>query len=396
MNILYVCPFSHALNISPALHLAQLLANDGHHVHFYSVKTPYVVFKDHSLISKVARTPENVNMHFIENTYPVSNIAYPLINVFQEFRDLQRIIKEYDIDILHFYFPEHLFSLPILKKESLGNLPIVLTVCGLPGYGWSYNDKIVDLIGKTYVKMFSRRIIEKANLVVPLSSQVREEMVRLGVDEDKLVDNLNPYGIDTSHFKPCENKHELREKFHLPLDAFIVTYAGRLVKLKQVDVFIKLLGDLQKAIPELVFLCIGDGPEKEELVKLSRSFNYNNIIFREFVPQDTLAQMLSACDIFLLLSKGEGNPHILLEAGSVGLPIIATNVGGCGDIVKPCHNGFLLESVSSETLEECIVTIRDNYNEYSTAARQYMLDNFEWNQIKQNYLSLYIQLLGEL
>ena len=174
-----------------------------------------------------------------------------------------------------------------------------------------------------------------------------------------------------------------------------MTYAGRLVKLKQVDVFIKLLGDLQKVIPELVFLCIGDGPEKEELVKLSRSLNYDNVIFRDFVPQDTLAQMLSASDIFLLLSKGEGNPHILLEAGSVGLPIIATNVGGCGDIVKPCHNGFLLESVSSETLKECIITIRTNYEQYSTSARQYMLDYFEWDKIRQNYLNLYTQLLSD-
>ena len=68
MNILYVSPFSHGVNISPILNIAHLIANEGHKVHFYTVKTSYIEFKgDKSL--EMAELPNNVKMHYIKNHF---------------------------------------------------------------------------------------------------------------------------------------------------------------------------------------------------------------------------------------------------------------------------------------------------------------------------------------
>jgi len=86
---------------------------------------------------------------------------------------------------------------------------------------------------------------------------------------------------------------------------------------------------------------VGDGPLLNTLKEKSSLYGINNVNF--IGASREVDQFLKAADIFLLPSRNEGLPIAILEAMRLGLPIIGTNIGGIPDLVKPGHNGWLIE-----------------------------------------------------
>lgn len=399
MNILYVSPFSHGVNIAPVLEIAHLVANEGHNVHFYTVKTSYIEFKGKGTI-EMAKIPDNVQMHYIDNRFIINSVAYPFINPIHEYYDLKNIIKENKIDIIHFNFPEHLICLPILKKLSLKK-PIVLSINGIPGYDWFYGNKYIDFIGKIYSKLIASKIIKKADVLIPLYSKVNDTLVSSGFADDCNIINVTSYGgsygVNTDFFKPIKDDEKLniRNEFNLPTDALILIYAGRFVKVKRLDKIIASFNNLKSKSDNCFLLLVGDGPEKEKLIKLAKENNIKSIKFIDFVDQKTLSKLYAASDIFLLISSGEGNPGSLMEACSCGLPSIVSNIGANSNIIKNSINGFVIEDINEEDLISRILMIAENYQELSKNARDIALKELSWDSIIKNHIKLYSNLIGE-
>jgi len=92
-------------------------------------------------------------------------------------------------------------------------------------------------------------------------------------------------------------------------------------------------------IPEIRFLWIGDGPDKAALEEKARAEQINNIIFTGF--KDNPTDYLYRSDIYLSTSRWEGLPIALVEAASIGLPIVASYVTGNNEVVSHGDNGFL-------------------------------------------------------
>lgn len=393
VNILYISPFSHGVNISPELHMAHLIANNGNNVHFYTVKTSYIQFKDKISKIKLAIPPDNVKMHYINNHFLYPNVAYPFINPFREYSDLLKIIKDENIDILHFNFSEHLTCLPLFKKEKFCNLPAVLSINGVPGYGWYYGDKKVDFVGKLYSKYISSKLISKADIVIPYSSQVKNILISLGFDEHNII-NMIAHGVNTDFFKPCDDKTKLREKYNLPISSFIIIYAGRLAKVKQLDKVIKSFTELRQTVNDSFLLIVGDGPQKEELENLVHKDCKNQIRFINFVNSEILSELYAASDMFILLSSGEGISSALLEACSSGLPMVVSNVGANSDIVQDNVNGFVLNEINCISIVNKIIDIKKDQNKFSENARKTALEMLSWNIIAKKYENLYKDLIA--
>lgn len=392
MNVLYISPFSHGVNISPELHLAHLVAKSGNNVHFYTVKTPYVLYKDQKLKLKIVNPPDNVKMHYIKNKFLYPNVAYPFINPLNENRDLLKIIRDEHIDILHFNFSEHLTCLPLLKNEISNNLPVVLSINGLPGYGWYYGDKKVDFVGKLYTKYISLKIISKADILIPYSSQVAAELIFLGCDKEKII-NMIAHGVNTEFFKPCNDKVKLREKYNLPSSSFIIIYTGRLAKVKQLEVVINSFNELIQIVKDSFLLIVGDGPQKEELRNSANKYCENHIRFINFVNSEILTELYAASDMFILLSRGEGISSALLEACSAGLPMLVSNVGANTDIVQNNVNGFVLDEISNVSVVNGIKEIQKKHSILSENARRIALETLNWNIIANKYVNLYRNLI---
>ncbi len=133
----------------------------------------------------------------------------------------------------------------------------------------------------------------------------------------------------------------------------IVT-VGRLVPWKQVDQIIEALARCDG----VGLVIIGDGPERGHLEELVRTLDLRDRVY--FAGARSKAETLSlmaACDLFVLNSTYEGFPHVVLEAMSLGLPVVATAVGGTPEVVEDEENGLLLAPATNGALSETLLQL---------------------------------------
>ncbi len=126
-----------------------------------------------------------------------------------------------------------------------------------------------------------------------------------------------------------------------------VVTVGRLVPLKRVDKVIEVTARLDG----VGLVIVGDGPERPRLEEQVHALGVFNRVY--FAGQRSRAETLSlmaACDLFVLNSSHEGFPHVVLEAMSIGLPVVATAVGGIPEVVQDGENGRLTASLDAEEL----------------------------------------------
>lgn len=131
----------------------------------------------------------------------------------------------------------------------------------------------------------------------------------------------------------------------------IFLFVGRLSSQKNIPLLLDVFSD--KSLADTKLLIIGDGNEeiKSEVIKQS-SLTNNRIQF--LGKKDNVLDYMNAVDALVLTSRHEGLPIVILEALSVGLPIISTPVGGIPDIIKNKINGILTKGETKEDLLEAI------------------------------------------
>ncbi len=123
----------------------------------------------------------------------------------------------------------------------------------------------------------------------------------------------------------------------------------RLTGWKGVDALIEAIGTL----PDAGLVVVGEGPERPELEALVRRLKLDDRVhFAGQIEQERVGAFLAACDLFVLNSRYEGLPHVVLEAMAAGLPVVATDVGGIGEVVQSGVNGKLIQSVEGRVSHE--------------------------------------------
>jgi glycosyltransferase involved in cell wall biosynthesis len=141
----------------------------------------------------------------------------------------------------------------------------------------------------------------------------------------------------------------------IPLSARIkVVTVGRLVPWKKVDHLIEAIAECK----ETGLVVVGDGPERSRLEELVRARQLADRVY--FAGQRSKAETLSlmaACDVFVLNSIYEGFPHVVLEAMSVGLPVVATEVGGTPELVRDGENGLLISPNANGELSKTLMKL---------------------------------------
>jgi 2-deoxystreptamine N-acetyl-D-glucosaminyltransferase/2-deoxystreptamine glucosyltransferase len=146
-----------------------------------------------------------------------------------------------------------------------------------------------------------------------------------------------------------------KEPLELPpgfREGFKLLMVGRLVAHKRMDRVIELLTELHEA--RLVI--VGDGPLRSQLADLVGELQLDDrVAFSGQIPQSQVWYLLEEyADVLVLPSVVEGLPHVLLEAASCGLPIVATRVGGVPEVVQHGVNGLLVPPDSPTELLEAL------------------------------------------
>lgn len=158
------------------------------------------------------------------------------------------------------------------------------------------------------------------------------------------------------------------------------------------EYIIKVARELQASHPHIQFMLVGGGNDEAMLRKLATGLT--NLVFVGFV--NNVGDYLAAFDLFILPSNKEGVGSILMDAMSVGLPIIAASVGGVPEIIIDGENGILIEAGNTVQLKAAIVRLHDDpemARRIGNHGRSRGL-NFSADIMTRKYLEIYQNALG--
>ena len=236
--------------------------------------------------------------------------------------------------------------------------------------------------------------LETRRKIIVVSEPLRKTLIKAGVGERKI--ELIYNGIDVDKFTPFFNIKRARK---LNQNKVFIGTAGRLSKEKGHDILLRSIAEIIRLRRDLILKVIiyGKGIEKENLELLKTNLRLEKIVeFSGF--KENIGEALSKLDIFVLPSFIEGFPMALLEAGAVGLPVVASEVGGIPEMVRHGKDGFLTPVGSVEGMAKAIIRLVDSPNlrvEMGASFYKRVSDNFGLDRMVEKTIKLYKEIMDQ-
>ena len=246
---------------------------------------------------------------------------------------------------------------------------------------------------KILIRPWHLLVFRRANYVTAISHYLKERALANGVD---VPISIIPNGVDINKFSQKISPEELddlkQELGKKEGDIFLVQ-TGRLNYKNALDDVIKALPYLPENIK---FLQIGRGEELEKLKNLAKKEGVEKrVIFIDFLEHKEMVKYLQISDIFIRPSLSEGLGNSFLEAMIVGLPVIATPVGGIPDFLHDNQTGVFCqirnpESIANKVKE--LVNDRDSRKIIIKQARELVKERYNWEKIAQDMKNIFNRL----
>lgn len=284
----------------------------------------------------------------------------------------------------------HVIHLNSSKTGGLGSLAgrlaktpkIIFT-----SHGWAFNENRGTL-SKMLILLMHWLTVILSHTTIAVSEKARKDISYMPFVKNKIKTIYN--GIEKFKTLPKEETRHILASTET--NKIIIFSIAELHKNKGVDVAIKALALLPKEIKEkIIYSIAGNGEERETLEILAKDLQVENLVrFLGFVPN--ARELLSGSDIFLLPSRTEAFPYALLEAGSVGLPIIATSVGGISEVIRDMQNGILIHPKNPKEAAEAILYLLDHPSkkkEFGSEVKKTILNFFSLEKMLAETIKLY-------
>ncbi len=209
--------------------------------------------------------------------------------------------------------------------------------------------------------------------------------------------HMIPDGIDMVYYRPGEKNRRLLEKYGCA-DRVVVYFSGRMVERKGHRHLLEAIGLVKDRIPGVKLLLGGDGPLREELVRLRRERKLEESVeMPGFFPESEIVPLLQSIDLYVLPScidangDTEGSATAAFEAMSCGTPALVSRVGGNIGSIVDGQGGYYFTAADPRDLADKMAmilgdrTLRDGN---AGLARQFIRDNYSWEKTIDRYLAL--------
>jgi glycosyltransferase involved in cell wall biosynthesis len=171
-----------------------------------------------------------------------------------------------------------------------------------------------------------------------------------GCPREKMV--VIPSGVDTDRFRPLPPA-QFKARLGLPEDRRIVGVVTRMRVRKGVDEFIRAIGQVRDTYPDVHGVIVGEVSLDDTLQEVVHSLHLENHLSLLGRRSD-MPEVLSALDLFVLSSHDEGMSNAILEAMAMEKAVVATDVGGTGEVVRHGHSGLLVPPKDPQALAVAI------------------------------------------
>jgi glycosyltransferase involved in cell wall biosynthesis len=275
--------------------------------------------------------------------------------------------KSTDIIFINGLKPAHSIAIMMAKllgKPSVGRLSIAESDIVFKNQG-----RIIGPLSKGFLK--------KANKYIAISTRLKEEIKNSGLDINKTEIIYN--GVNQEIYHPLDPEKKIKQKNRMGYQGFkILLFVGVIDNRKGVDILINAYKKINQTVKNTKLIIIGP-PNRDDtgkkylngIYKLAKDMNIqNNIDFIGFKNSIEISRYYQVADIFILPSRKEGMPNVIIEAMSCGLPIIGTKISGIEDLVRDGINGYLVEAGDSNTLSKATIELMENPENIIEMGRQ--------------------------
>lgn len=289
-----------------------------------------------------AATPARAKRYGIDIRYPryrqlpkIGMLAAPRSMAKATVKTVEEIISTagpVDVIDAHYFFPDGVAASQLAERFGI---PFMVTARGSD----------VNLIAQfPKPRQMILRAAEKASAVIAVSDALRRTLEKIGVDARKI--HVLRNGVDLAFFQPG-NRAAVRRKLGMQSPTFISV--GVLKEAKGHDVAIESL----RFMDDINLVVIGAGEYRPALENRVASLGLEaRVRFTGRLDEDSLLEYYQAADALCLASEREGMPNVVLESLACGTPVIATDVGGIGEVVNTPVVGELLRDRQARTLAD--------------------------------------------
>lgn len=259
-------------------------------------------------------------------------------------RELDRVISQLDLDIIHSQHP-NLLGTAAMKWARKKNIPLVFTWHTLYDQYSNFVPFIPKKIAAGYIIKKAVRYANQCDQIIVPTESVVKMLKNWGVKNKNII--AVPTGVEEEFYQNAD-RNLMRKKYNIKDGEVLLLLVSRLTAEKNVEfLFHALTPILSQRERKIKFLVVGGGYLLEKLKKFTVENNISDkVIFTGEVKREETKNYYAAADIFVYASKSETQGMIITEAMYSGLPIVAVDATGICNLVENKVNGFLISENS--------------------------------------------------
>ena len=320
---------------------------------------------------------------------------------YKAYKNVQKIIKDFKPDIVHTH---------AAKPGAVGRL--AASSLNIPAIVHTYHGHVFhSYFGRLKTKLIintERYLAKKTHALIAISDQQKKELTDDFHIADKAKFKVIPLGFELKKFSENqdEKRKKFRKEFNLEDDEIAIGIIGRLVPIKNHNLFLEGINYLlNKTSKKIKAFIIGDGETRQALknkaeqlnIPFSDDHNPNaSLIFTSW--RNDIDVIYAGLDIITLTSLNEGTPVSLIEAQAANKPIVSTRVGGIGDIVLENETALLSDINDITSFRENLLKLVENdelRNGFNKKGADHVQKKFSIERLANDMSDLYYELLDK-
>ncbi len=250
------------------------------------------------------------------------------------------------------------------------------------------SERCVDVWKAGWQLWLDQRLIRRTDRLIGNSVAVAEFYKSIGYPADRVT--VIPNGIEVPEPTPFDRDALLAE-FDIPRGSPVIGFVGRLAKQKRADDLVYAMALVAILRPEPHLLLVGDGPERDKLMKFARDIEVDRQT-RFTGHRSDATKLLRLMDLFWIASDFEGQSNSIMEAMAAGLPVIASDIPPNRELVIDGETGFLVkvgDRAGFQQFADRLLADPDLARRLGHAGRERMRQHFSIDNMVAAHVTLY-------
>lgn len=243
-------------------------------------------------------------------------------------------------------------------------------------------------------------VLKRADAVVTICEGLKGEVLRRGVDPDRVF--VAPSGVNTDDFCPSPPDRELAAALGLK-EGVVIGFIGSLFSYEGIEDLLDVIPAVLERCPNVSFLIVGGGERQAQVTGRTQELSATGrVVYKTRVTHGEVRGYYSLLDCLVYPRRSVRLTELVtplkpLEAMAMQKAVVASNIGGHRELISQEQTGLLYEAANPRSLTEAlcrVVADSDFRKRLAGTGRRYVMEHRQWNQLTQNHFAAYDKALA--